>query len=437
MDTSYQSQIAGTQPATGRFTHGDTYLFNRSSYSDKVFVVVESLHYNDKFKSDYWDKGRPNAVLEDFKRARKHSTCLYSDAYIPNTNINGLNSFYPDVSFAEFERDYNSIQKLHSRDNKLIVFQEDKVSQSLVKRDIIYNVDGSGNVATSDSVLSQAVPYLGKWGINKNPESFASHGNRMYFTDVKRGAILRLSLDGFSQISSNKMQEYFTDKFENIHKSIVATGAGTHHPILGVYDIRFREYIVSSTPIWRYNLELDKNGNLVSVRGDMEEKPFTIGFSEVNKRWNSFYSYAPEMMCGNRAGIVTFSEGDIYKHNSENGYNTFYQVNYPSTIKVVSNEASSNNKIYKAFSEESDDIWSVTFNTPNGQETNLVASDFDKRENIYYSDMFNDVNSPGGIIEGDRIRDASLIATLSISTTEFTRLFGVNFNIVPSHRSNK
>ena len=438
MDVSYQSQIAGIQPATGIFTHGDSYLFNRSSYSDKVFVIVESFHFNDKFKSNYWDKGRPNAVLEDFKRARKHSTCLYSDPYIPNTNINGLNSFYPDVTFAEFERNYNSIQKLYSKDNKLIIFQEDKVSQSLVKRDIIYNVDGSGNVATTDSVLSQSVPYLGKWGINKNPESFAAHGNRMYFADIKRGAVLRLSQDGFSQISSNKMQEYFTDKFESVKKTHISTGEGRHHSVLGVYDIRFREYIVSCSPIWEYGLAQDKWGNWVLVRQDIVEQPFTIGFSEVNKRWNSFYSYTPDMMCSRRSGIVTFLEGDVYVHNNNYaGYNTFYGVEYPSELKVVSNDVPSNNKIYKAFSEEADDVWDVTFRTPNGQETNLVASDFDKRENIYYSDIFNDVNSPGGIIEGDRIRDASLVAKLSISTTEFTRLFGVNFNIVPSHRSNK
>ena len=438
MDTSYTNQVIGGSPATGIFRRGDIYMFNRISYSDKIFVIVESFHYSDRFKSNYWDKGRPNAVLEDFKRARKHSTCLYSDPYIPNTNINGLNSFYPDVTFAEFERNYNSIQKLYSKDNKLIIFQEDKVSQSLVKRDIIYNVDGSGNVATSDSVLSQSVPYLGKWGINKNPESFAAHGNRMYFVDVKRGAVLRLSQDGFSQISSNKMQEYFTDKLESVKKTHVETGEGRHHAILGVYDIRFREYIVSCRPIWKYGLAQDKFGNWVLTRGDMVEQPFTIGFSEVNKRWNSFYSYTPEMMCSRRSGIVTFSEGDIYVHNNSfTGYNTFYGVEYPSELKIVSNDVPSNNKIYKAFSEESDDVWDVTFRTPNGQETNLVASDFDKRENIYYSDIFNDVNSPGGIIEGDRIRDASLVAKLSISTTEFTRLFGVNFNIIPSHRSNK
>ena len=243
IDPTYQNQDPSTSlPATGVFKRGDIFLRYRNSYSNKSLTLVEGFHSNDKFLSNYWDKGRPNAVLEDFRRNRKHSTCLYSDPYIPNTNINGISSIYPDVNFAEFERSYNSIQKLYSKDNRLIIFQEDKVSQSLVKRDVIYNVDGSGNVATSDNVLSQAVPYLGKYGVNKNPESFAYNGNRMYFVDVKRGAVLRLSQDGFTEISNNKMREFFTDKATSINNALID---GNRFNVYGVYDIRFNEYIVA------------------------------------------------------------------------------------------------------------------------------------------------------------------------------------------------
>lgn len=243
IESTYQNQDPSTsQPATGVFKKGDIYLRYRNSYSNKALTIVESFHFNDKFLSNFWNKGRPNAVQEDFRRSRKHSTCLYSDSYIPNTNINGISSIYPDVNFAEFERSYNSIQKLHSKDNMLVIFQEDKVSQSLVNRDVIFNVDGSGNVATSDSVLSQAVPYLGRYGINKNPESFAYNGNRMYFVDIKRGAVLRLAQDGFTEISNNKMREYFTDKATQINNANIAAN---RFNIYGVYDIRFNEYIVA------------------------------------------------------------------------------------------------------------------------------------------------------------------------------------------------
>tara|TARA_R110000850_G_scaffold272892_2_gene408528 strand:- start:7674 stop:11978 length:4305 start_codon:yes stop_codon:yes gene_type:complete len=443
---AYQNQIIGVQPTTGRFTDGDVYFKLRNSKSDKIITPVESLHFSDKFKSDYWDKGRPNALLEDFKRSRKHSTCLYSEAYIPNTNINGLSSFFPDVSFQEFERDYNSIQKLHSRDNKLIIFQEDKVSQSLVNRNVLYNIDGSGNVATSDSVLSQAVPYLGNYGINKNPESFAAYGSAMYFVDMKRGAVVRLSNDGFTPISEYKMKNFFTDNFEEIvqHK-----GAGRHR-VLGVYDTKFNEYVISSEGVWTYMLIPDLDGNMISIKDKQIIAPYTIGFCESSNRWNSFYSYIPEMMCSKGTGFVSFNEGNIYRHNisgtyinaqgelkSYNTYNNFYGVDYDSELWVVSNEAPSNNKVYQSFSQESDDKWGVTFTSPNGQETALLAEDFDTRENIHYSDIMNDVNSDGGLIEGDRMRDVTLLAKLKIFSNKLTKVFGVNFNFAPSQRSNK
>jgi cyclophilin family peptidyl-prolyl cis-trans isomerase len=444
-DTTSVSQTVGN-PATGTFKRGDIYYRLRASKSPKFLTPVESFHYSDIFKSDYWDKGRPNAVLEDFKRTRKHSTCLYSESYIPNTNINGLSSFFPDVSFQEFERDYNSIQKLHSKDNKLIIFQEDKVSQSLVNRNIIYNIDGSGNVATSDSVLSQAVPYLGNYGINKNPESFAVYGNRMYFVDIQRGVVLRLGNDGFTPISNYKMKNFFTDSF----KAIQSLRGDNFHKIVGVYDSAFDEYVISQPGHWSYKAIQDKNGNIIYVKDNHLIEAYTVGFCESSNRWNSFYSYIPEMMCPFQNGFVSFDGGNLYVHNisgryvdgqnnvkTYNTYNKFYGIEYDSELWVVSNEAPSNNKVYQSFSQESDKIWDVTFDSPNGQSTALLPSDFDTRENIHYSDIMNDVNSAGGLIEGDRIRDVTLLAKLKLFSNKLTRIFGVNFNFAPSQRSNK
>ena len=166
----------------------------------------------------------------------------------------------------------------------------------------------------------------------------------------------------------------------------------------------------------------------------------TLGFSEQNKRWTSFYTYYPDYMCSSGTGIVTFKGPNVFIHNSDTAstpYNQFYTTDYASEIHVVSNTAPSNNKVYLSFSQESDDAWDVEFETPNGQQSSLSASNFDKKENIYYSDIMNDSNSPGGIIEGDRIRDTSLLAKLTLMKNTLTRIFSVNFNAIPSYRSNK
>ena len=147
-------------------------------------------------------------------------------------------------------------------------------------------------------------------------------------------------------------------------------------------------------------------------------------------------------MCTSGTGIVTFKNGHVYKHNAYNAeagkeYNHFYGQPVDSEFHVISNEVVSNNKVYKAFSQESDDVWEVDFESPNGQESNLVESDFDTRENIHYSDIYNDTNSPGGLLEGDRMRDVTLIAKLKIFKKTLSRLFAVNFNFSNSFRSNR
>ena len=88
---------------------------------------------------------------------------------------------------------------------------------------------------SQDKILSDIVYYQGEYGIGKNPESFAINGNRMYFTDVPRGVVLRLSNDGLTPISNFRMYNYFTDVFKRI------VSGGGNYKVFGVYDVRFGE----------------------------------------------------------------------------------------------------------------------------------------------------------------------------------------------------
>ena len=51
--------------------------------------------------------------------------------------------------------------------------------------------------------------------------------------------------------------------------------------------------------------------------------------------------------------------------------------------------------------------------------------------------ILNVINSPGGIIEGDKIRSVSAIIKLVNPSNILQRLFGVNLNIFSSERNNK
>ena len=56
-------------------------------------------------------------------------------------------------------------------------------------------------------------------------------------------------------------------------------------------------------------------------------------------------------------------------------------------------------------------------------------------ENIHHSFIKGDLNSPGGKIEGDRIRDTSIMTSLTLPVgpaQEENTLFSVKFGITPS-----
>lgn len=231
-------------PAQGVFRNGDTYLRIRLAHHNDVDgTFIESFHQSDYFKSDYWSKGRPNRYDNEVYQKRRKSTVYYSEPFMPDTNINGLSTFNSsglvDLPYNEYNVSLGSIQKLFAQDNALIIFQEDKVSRSLVERNILYSADGSGQLTASNSILSAGIAYSGEYGIGTHPESFAEYGGRIYFYDLDRSAVLRLSQNGLTAISDNFMKDYFNDKSQDIKKN------NRNIKIPGVYDVKKNEYILT------------------------------------------------------------------------------------------------------------------------------------------------------------------------------------------------
>ena len=91
----------------------------------------------------------------------------------------------------------------------LIIFQENKVSKSLIDKDAIYSAEGNASVTSRNLVIGQNVAYGGQYGISKDPESFAVNGYRKYFTDKDQNVVCRLSMDGITVISNYGMTDYF------------------------------------------------------------------------------------------------------------------------------------------------------------------------------------------------------------------------------------
>mgnify|MGYP003639256803 FL=1 len=160
---------------------------------------------------------------EEPQQDTRESSLIYSGVYNSRTEVNQTNVFSTGEQITKSLDPHNgSIQKLYASDSNLIIFQENKVSQGLIDKDAIYSAEGGGTVTSTNAVIGQIVPYAGRYGIGTNPESFAFFGNRKYFVDPYRGTVMRLSIDGLTEISEYGMKDYFRDQLtamDNLYKT--------------------------------------------------------------------------------------------------------------------------------------------------------------------------------------------------------------------------
>ena len=155
---------------------------------------------------------RVSTIIEDYKQERKKDSIAWSS---PTSRLlNRFNEFnLSTANFKDLDISFGSIQKLYSRDTNLVVFQEDKISQVPWNKNILVSASGSIDITQSSDVAGTQISYAGEYGISNNPESFASWGNTLYFTDVRRGCVLTLGGNGLFEISGQGMSDYFKDLF--------------------------------------------------------------------------------------------------------------------------------------------------------------------------------------------------------------------------------
>ena len=171
---------------------------------------------------------------------------IFSQIFNSASSTNNLNQFIQAENITkDVNPEYGSIQKLHTRDTDLITLCENKSMKILAKKDALFNADGSTNLTSNAAVLGQTLTFQGEFGIATNPESFAEFGFRMYYTDANKGAVLRLSGDGITDISDYGMHSFFSDNLP------------VNNRILGSWDVAKRNYNItlrSLTPYWQQTL---------------------------------------------------------------------------------------------------------------------------------------------------------------------------------------
>jgi hypothetical protein len=260
-------------PAIVKLETGNCFSFANGVES----MFIKDERFNNSIDLDL----RPNGVLIDgYRRRVLNNTLIYSGPINPETTYNSINEFNASRGITKLmDQKYGSIQKLHARDNDLLVFQEDKVQKVLYGKSLLYASDGAASLQSIDDVLGQQVPFQGDFGISKNPESFASYGASVFFTDASRGMVLKLDNQGIEPISFVGMKSYFKNNlFEYKNKFNY-----------GGYDPRNNEYVLSMNNDYSSGqvvpLELfktyDCNSIFKKTMSDTTSYTYKVEFDEV------------------------------------------------------------------------------------------------------------------------------------------------------------
>lgn len=340
--SSYSGDISQTTGSFGRFVLP---YFNCFSWGN----AFESNKIGDLFNGKMLTRNtRVSVDIDNYSEIHRRSDLTFSGIYEPSTGFNELNRF--DLSrgnYFNMDINYGSIKKILPRNSGLVCFQHQKTSNILINKSVLYNVDGTGNVGQNNKFLSEKIYYTGEYGIGDHPESIATNANRIYHLDAENGALLRLSVDGYTEISKQGMINHF----KNINDSV---------KIPAGYDVYNDEYIIKS------------------------EEDRVLAYKE-GSGFTSFFEYTPDRMFSLNGKFYSIYQGKLHLHDSDNeDNNNLYGVQRNTSVTIVINDNPTDVKFFKSLNVDSNISWNTELST-DINETYLDKEFFVEMESEYYS----------------------------------------------------
>lgn len=208
---------------------------------------AESYKIRDSFIGKTFNLGNRALTTseQEYKEAHRFADLTYSGVYNEETNINKLNEFNLGLAnYKPLERTFGPIQLLSGRETDILTLQEDKISYVLQGKNLLSDASASGALTSIPEVLGIQIARVEDYGISNNPESFVRWGADKYFTDAKRGSVIKLKgssakNEQLSVISEQGMRSWFRDLFVDSFNT----------QKLGGFDPYMNEYVISSNNV--------------------------------------------------------------------------------------------------------------------------------------------------------------------------------------------
>jgi hypothetical protein len=211
------------------------------------------------------------------------------------------------------------------------------------------------------------------------------------------------------------MNAYFVGKLaaykgtlnnENAPNGGIFTGDPTCY---GIFDSYTNKYILALEEINRYNSQ----GYLI-----FHQDADTLCFLETratDEGFESRYSYHPEGLQSLNNLLVSFNNGEIWKHDSDT-YCNFYGIQYSAYIEGVFNDSVLEKKTWQALTQISNTVWECPNISTNvvsygnvKQQSELIEQDFTTFEGEPSAGFLRDKNSVGGLLNGNYLKGSYII----------------------------
>lgn len=457
---------------------GDTYWRTRkipvydSGYVATIPTIVEDKSVSDFFSSNDKDYGRIG--IEDSKYGRTHKKTLLrvSNPYVPNSRINGLSN-NENVDDKELGINYIDIKRIVYVGDVALAICENKIVANYIGHVLAQSAQ-TGLLATTKEFIGDTRPLVEDWG-TQHANSVSVRGAYVYGFDAKKGITWRYATNGLADIRVKTTSLFnawkdkeiwsvcsgFDNAFQQYLLSIAEMGKEYHNYLEGTtlnnllvelldingnasnlsvgdyvdLQVQDSEGVLTYAYGFVYSIGANINialksylpvfdpNNVGEVRLFYAKNKNTYAWSESKNRWESRYSFTPEQMEGGDKIFTTFNKGVLYLHDKNNLFNNFFGTQYKTSIKFVANGAKYG-KIVKLFnaitlyvSQVSGFNWSAPVIKNATQLSRLLVNKFVNKEGKWHSEFMRDINSTGGIMNGNDLRGIEMEITLENDST--------------------
>jgi len=265
-----QDQTA-TLPAIIDLTFFNCYTFGNGAEENYVLsgLTKPYVQFGEKVTS---------VSEEEFQEADRFADITYSGVFNQETNLNKLNQFNLALSnFKTLETDFGPIRKMHARQTDILTLQEDKISYVLVGKNLLSDAAAGGAITSVPEVLGTQLARIEEYGISNNPESFASYGYDVFFTDAKRSSVIQLKggsakTDQLLVISQVGMRSWFRDLFVDAFET----------QKLGGFDPYMNEFVISSNDTLKPQPPNEQNcGYTLDINGRNEAYEILVDYGTL------------------------------------------------------------------------------------------------------------------------------------------------------------